>query len=118
MGTIILIYVAFIIFLIAAQWIVYTKAGKPGWAILIPIYNLIVYLEIIGKPWWHLFLLLIPIYGWFILPIIWIHKLSKSFGHGVGFTFGLIFLGFIFLPILAFGSSKYVGPGGVPTQAQ
>jgi hypothetical protein len=102
------------IFAIICQWIVFTKAGKPGWAILIPIYNLIIFLEIIGKPWWYMFMFLIPIYGWFILPIICINKFSKSFGQGVGFTLGLIFLNIVFVAIIAFSKSiQYIGPDGI-----
>jgi len=113
----IVFYLAIIVLLIASIWIVFTKAGKPGWAAIIPIYNIIVLLEIVGKPWWWLLLMLIPIVNIVILVIVY-HKLSLSFGHEVGFTLGLIFLGIIFLPILAFGSSKYVGPGGVQIQPQ
>jgi hypothetical protein len=107
------IVLAIAVFYIICEWKIFTKAGKPGWAIFIPIYNLIVYLEIIGKPWWHMFLLIIPIYGWIILPIMWTHKLSKVFGHDVGFTLGLIFLSFIFIPILALGDSQYTAPAAV-----
>ncbi len=107
-----LFYLAIIILMIASIWTIFSKAGKPGWAAIIPIYNIIVLLEIVGKPWWWLLLLLIPIVNIILLIIVY-HRLSLSFGHEVGFTLGLIFLGIIFFPILAFGSSKYVGPGGV-----
>ncbi|HTA82826.1 MAG TPA: DUF5684 domain-containing protein [Bacteroidia bacterium] len=103
------------VFVVICEWKILTKAGKPGWACLVPIYNLIIFLEIIGKPWWYIFMFLIPIYGWFILPIICINRFSKSYGQGVGFTVGLLFLPIIFIAITAFSSSiKYVGPGGVP----
>ena len=96
---------------IASMWVVFTKADKPGWAAIIPIYNIIVMLEIVGKPWWWLLLFLIP--GVNLVFGIWmINLLSISFGKGVGFTLGLIFLGFIFWPILAFGDAKYNGPAG------
>ncbi|HOP03776.1 MAG TPA: DUF5684 domain-containing protein [Tenuifilaceae bacterium] len=96
---------------IASMWVVFTKADKPGWAAIIPIYNIIVMLEIVGKPWWWILLFLIPVVN--IVFMIWmINLLSISFGKGVGFTIGLIFLGFIFLPILAFGDAKYNGPVG------
>jgi hypothetical protein len=98
--------------MIASLWKIFTKAGKPGWACIIPIYNIIVLLDIVGKPWWWLLLMLIPFVNFVLL--IWVYNLlSKSYGHGVGFTLGLIFLGFIFIPILAFGDSKYVGPAGM-----
>lgn len=97
--------------MIASMWTIFSKAGKPGWAAIVPIYNFIVLLEIVGKPWWWLLLMLIPIVNLVILIIVY-HKLSLSFGKGAGFTVGLILLGIIFLPILAFGDAKYVGPGG------
>lgn len=108
---IIIVLLAIVVFMIACQWKVYSKAGKPGWACIVPIYNLIVLLEICGKPWWWFFLMLIPIVNIVIIIIVYI-ELAKSFGHGAGFALGLMFLGIIFWPILAFGSSKYVGPGG------
>ena len=109
---VIVLYVAIVILMIASIWKVFTKAGKPGWAAIIPIYNIVVLLEIVGKPIWWIILMLIPIVN-IIVQIIVMHQLSKSFGKDVGFTLGLIFLGFIFFPILGFGSAKYVGPGGV-----
>ena len=106
-----LFYAAIIAFAIIVGWKIYDKAGKPGWACLIPIYSTIVYLEIIGKPWWWLLLFLIP--GVNLVFAIWAaNLLSKSFGKDEGFTVGLILLGFIFYPILAFGSAKYQGPAG------
>ena len=111
MGTLFILPLAIMVLMIVAQWIVYTKAGKPGWACIIPIYNVIVLLQIVGKPWWWLLLMLIPVVN-IILAIWMINLLSKSFGHGVGFTLGLLFLSVIFYPILAFGDSKYVGPAG------
>jgi hypothetical protein len=108
------------IFMIICMWMIYSKAGKPGWACIIPIYSFIVLLEIVGKPWWWLFLLIIPIVNIVILIIV-LNQLSKSFGQGAGFTLGLLFVGIVFYPILAFSKSiKYVGPGGVaaaPAQA-
>jgi len=106
-----MIYVAVILLMIVSMWKIFTKAGKPGWACIIPIYNIIVLLEIVGKPWWWLLLMLIPFVN-FVIMIWMLNLLSKSFGHDVGFTLGLIFLGFIFLPVLGLGESKYVGPAG------
>ncbi len=107
----IIIYLLIALFYIIAEWKIFEKAGKPGWAVLIPIYNTIVMLEIVGKPWWWIFLFLIPGIN-FIFAIWMLNLLSKSFGYGVGFTLGLIFLSFIFIPILAFGNAKYIGPAG------
>lgn len=101
------------LFYMICYWRIFVKAGQPGWASLIPIYNIIVWLRIIGKPWWWLFLLLIPFVN--IYYGIWsVNMLSKSFGKDVGFTLGLLFLGFIFLPILAFSGIQYQGPYGDP----
>ena len=105
-----LIYLAVVVLVIASMWKVFTKAGKPGWAAIVPIYNTIVLLEIVGKPTWWIILLLIPFVNIIVLLIV-INELSKSFGRGVGTTLGLIFLGFIFWPILAFGSAQYQGGG-------
>jgi hypothetical protein len=92
-------------------WVIFTKAGQPGWPALIPIYNTYIQLKIVGRPGWWLWLFLIPLVNIVILIII-TNDLSKSFGHGVGFTIGLIFLSLIFVYILAFGSSTYRGPAG------
>ena len=84
----------------------YAKAGKPGWACIVPIYSTLVLLQIVNKPWWFIFLLFVPFVG--IVVSIWLtNLLSKSFGKGVGFTIGLILLPFIFYPILGYGSSTY-----------
>lgn len=100
---------------IAAIWRIFEKAGKPGWASIIPIYNIIILLEIIGKPWWWLLLLLfIPIAN--IIFAIWMtNLLAKSFGKSEGFTVGLLILGFVFYPILGFGNADYKGPAGLQT---
>jgi len=101
----------FTVIYIIGMWKVFTKAGKPGWACIVPVYNLIVMLEIVGKPVWWIFLLLFPCTS-FIFSIWLTNLLSKSFGQGVGFTLGLLFLGFIFYPMLGFGDYAYLGPGG------
>jgi len=100
-----------IIFYIYTYWRIFEKAGKPGWATLIPIYNTLVMLKIIGKPWWWLLLFLIPGVN-FIFAIWMINLLSISFGKGIGFTLGLLFLSPIFYPILAFSNAEYQGPAG------
>jgi hypothetical protein len=105
-----IIVLALAVFYIVAEWRIYTKAGKPGWAVIVPIYSTLVLLRIVGRPWWWILLFLIPLVN-IVLGIIVVNDLSKSFGHGAGFTLGLIFLTLIFIPILAFGSSQYVGPG-------
>jgi hypothetical protein len=101
--------VALIVLSIAGLWGVFTKAGKPGWASLIPIYNAIVLLQVIGKPWWWVLLLLIPCVGLFMWILMSV-ELAKVFGKGIGYTIGLILLGFMFLLLLGFGDAKYQGP--------
>ena len=96
-----------------AQWKVFVKAGQPGWASLIPIYNIYILTKIAGKPGIWVLWMIIPIVN--IVFAIWLtNMLSKSFGHDEGFTVGLLLLGFIFWPILGFGDSKYLGPYGNP----
>ena len=97
--------------LIIANWKIYTKAGRPGWACIVPIYSTIVWLQIIGKPVWWILLLLVPGVN-IVIYIIMTNLLSKSYGKDTGFTVGLILLAPIFYCILGFGSSVYVGPGG------
>jgi len=92
-------------------WAIFVKAGEPGWQALIPIWNTIVLLKIVGKPVWWIVLFLIPIVN-IVFLVLTMHALSLSFGHGAGFTVGLIFLSLIFYYILAFDSSRYQGPGG------
>ncbi len=111
----IILCLAIMVFMIASVWKVFVKAGKPGWAVLIPIYNFIVLIEIVGKPTWWVILLFVTFVNYIIL--IWItNLLSKSFGKDVGFTLGLLFLGFIFYPVLGFGSAEYQGPSAKEAQ--
>ena len=98
--------------MIASQWKVFTKAGQPGWACLIPIYNIYIMTKIANKPgWWVAVILLVPIVN-IVFIIMLIHEISKAFGKETGFTVGLILLGFVFWPILAFGDAKYLGMKG------
>lgn len=106
-----IIILAVVVFMIAALWKVFTKAGEPGWACIVPIYNAIVYLKVSGKPWWWLFLFFIPFVN-FIITLFVSLGLAKNFGKGGGFGVGLWLLGPIFLPILAFGDAKFVGTKG------
>ncbi|MBY0347289.1 MAG: hypothetical protein GTN67_04190 [Hydrotalea flava] len=109
--TIAFAYLAIILLVLIAQWKIFEKAGQPGWACIIPIYNFIVLMRVIGKPWWWLLLMLIPVVN--IVFAIWsVNLLSKSFGKEEGFTIGLLILPFIFYPILAFGDATYKGPAG------
>jgi hypothetical protein len=92
---------------IAGMWKIFEKAGQPGWAAIIPIYNTIILLEIVRKPWWWLILMIIPYIG--IIWGIWaMNLLSKSFGKDEGYTIGILFLPFIFIPMLGFGDAQYI----------
>ncbi len=111
----ILFYLAVVAFYLYCTWRLFEKAGKPGWAALIPIYNVLVELEIIGRPWWWLLLMLVPVVNIVIGVMIYL-DLAKVFGKESGFAIGLIFLPFIFIPILVLGEAKYLGPiAGQPT---
>jgi len=102
------ILVAFNLFLITSAWIVFVKADRPGWACLLPIYNIILLLQIAGKPWWWFFLYMLPVVG-VVISLLHMIALAEAFGKGVGYGIGLVFLGFIFLPLLAFGDAEYSG---------
>lgn len=102
-------YIAFIAFYLYCMWKIFVKAGKPGWAAIIPIYNIVMELEIIGRPWWWVLLMFVPLVN-VVIAIIVLFDLAKVFGKGTGFGFGLLFLSFIFIPILAFGDARYLGP--------
>ena len=95
--------------MLVIQWKIFTKAGKPGWACIIPIYNLWVMYEIVCGRGTAMFRLLIPIYNiyWAIKTQI---KMAHAYGKSTGFGVGLIFLPLIFEAILAFGSAQYQGP--------
>lgn len=104
-----LVYLALIVVVIAGMWKMFAKAGQPGWAAIVPIYNIYILCKIVGRPGWWVLLLLIPIVS-IIFAIILCVDLAKAFGKGVGFAVGIIFLGFIFIPILGFGKAQYQGP--------
>lgn len=100
--------------MLAAMWKIFTKAGQPGWACIIPIYGAIVLLKVAGKPWWWIFLFIIPIVS-FVMLILTYVGLANNFGKGGGFAVGLVLLSPIFIPILGFGSAQY--RGGAPRAA-
>ena len=110
-GVIGIVYLVFIILMVVCLWKIFSKAGEPGWASIVPIYNIVVMLKISGKPWWWLLLLFIPFVN-FIIMILAMLGLAKNFGKGGGFAVGLVFLGFIFFPILAFGDARFQGQKG------
>jgi hypothetical protein len=99
------IWLAVAVVMIAAMWKVFEKAGEPGWAAIVPIYNLYILLKIAGKPAWWIVLMLIP----FVNLIVWVIAMiavAARFGKGTGFGLGLAFLGLIFFPMLAWGDAQ------------
>jgi hypothetical protein len=132
-GTISLIWC---IIMIVANWKIFTKAGQPGWMSIIPFLNSFILFKISWNTmmFWIMvgagvvggvlnaiageeggilsILALICYLAAAVIGIIDVHKLSKSFGHGIGFTLGLLFFSPIFTLILGFGKSEYLGPNG------
>ncbi len=90
-------------------WKMFEKANQPGWAIIIPIYNIYILCKIVGRPWWWVVLMWIPLVN-VVLAIILMVDLAKSFSHGIGFAVGLVLLPSIFMCILGFDHSEYQGP--------
>ena len=105
------IIAVFFVLHIIAKWKIYTKAGEKGWASLIPFYTDYTQYKITWGEGWNF------LYEWVTLPLVPVIiqiitsvKLARSFGKSDGFAVGLIFLPTIFLYILAFGKSEYIGP--------
>lgn len=99
-------------FLLVCMWKLFTKCGEPGWKSLIPFYGTWVQLKLFwGEPLVPFILLFVPIANIVVLIMLYI-KMARSFGKSGGFAVGLILLGIIFIPILAFGSDEYIGPNG------
>jgi hypothetical protein len=101
-----IVFLAVFIAIIAGFWKVFEKAGKPGWAAIIPIYNVIVLLEIAGKPLWWIIMFFIPVVN-LIAAILVGLGVAKNFGKSDLFGIGLGLLGFIFYPVLGFGDAQY-----------
>jgi len=105
-------YVGVIVLTLMGMWRVYQKADQPGWACIVPFYNVYILLKITGKPGWWLLLYLIPLVN-IVIAIIVMISLARSFDKDGGFAVGLIFLPFIFYPILGLGKAEYIGPDGL-----
>ncbi len=104
----IIIWLIVTVFYIYVFWKIFEKAGQPGWASIIPIYNTYIMIKIAKRPGWWLILLFIPLIN-IVIGIIILLDFAKYFGKDTGFAIGLLLLGFIFFPVLAFDSSKYIG---------
>ncbi len=101
-----LLAVALAVLVIVAAWKVYVKAGQPGWAVIVPIYNLYIWLKIASRPGWWVLLFFIPLVN-IVMGIIVSIDVAKRFNKGVGFGLGLALLPFIFIPILGLGDATY-----------
>ena len=101
-----LFFFAFLIFFLISCWKLYEKANQPGWGCLIPIYGQVLYARIAGRSGWWVLLLFIP-YINLVPAILFSIGVAKNFGRGIGTILGLIFLPYIFVPILAFGKAEY-----------
>jgi len=108
-GTMLIFWLVIAVVFIAGLWKVFTKAGQPGWAVLVPFYNLYILMKIAGKPGWWLVLYLIPFVN-FVIAVLVAISLAKAFGRTTAFGVVMLFLlsGIGYL-ILGFGSDKYVG---------
>lgn len=96
---------------------IFKKAGQPGWAAFVPVYNYIVLLKIVGRPvWWIVLVLFVPIVNVVVLIVV-MNDLAKSFGKTTGFTVGLVLLQVVFTWILWLGSATYRGPAAAPSTA-
>jgi membrane-associated HD superfamily phosphohydrolase len=117
-GAALLVWLAIFIVVVAAGWKVFEKAGQPGWAIIVPIFNIYIMLKIVGRPAWWLVLYFIPVVN-VVIAVIISMDMAKSFGQSAAFGIVLLFLlcGVGYL-ILAFGSARYVGPAAAVPQAR
>lgn len=102
---IVILFIISYVLIIVSLWKIFKKAGKPGWASIIPIYNIYVICQIAEKKWWNILLLLIPIANIYAMIVLY-NGLAKKFGKSEGFVVGMILLPIIFFPILAFSGSE------------
>lgn len=106
LGTYAILVLVIAVIMIVANWKIYTKAGKPGWASIVPFYNMYVMYEIAGMNGWMFLLTFIPIVN-IVIQIMLYLNLAKKFGKSTGFAIGLILLNPIFILLLAFGNAEY-----------
>jgi hypothetical protein len=100
---------AFFGLMLASFWQIFIKAGREGWEGLVPIYNIYLFIQLVGKPGWWIFLLLIPVVNLVIIVLISL-EVAKCFGKPAPFAIGLLLLPFVFYPILAFTDAEYSRP--------
>jgi uncharacterized membrane protein YhaH (DUF805 family) len=102
------VYVGIIVLTLAGYWRMLSKAGRPGWAVIVPIYGAVQLLQLSGRSGWWVLAMMVPFLNLFT-AIRLAFELARVFGRGIGFGFGLLFLPFIFAPVLGFGDAEYVG---------
>ncbi len=112
-----IVYLAILVLTLVGLWKTFTKAGLPGWGVIVPFYNLYLFVKLAGRPGWWLILLFIPLLN-VVIDIVLSIDIARKFGRGAGFGIGLFFLPFIFFPVLAFGDAQYeqAGPPVLPTR--
>lgn len=93
---------------IAGMWKIFDKAGQPGWAAIVPFYNLYILVMVAEKQWWWFILFFIPVVN--IVPLFVINfTVAERFGKGIWYGLLLVFLPFIGYPLLGFGDATYQG---------
>ena len=95
------------ILMIVSLWKIFKKAGKPGWASIIPIYNIYIMCEIAEKEWWYVLLSCVPFANIYAMIVLY-NGMAKRFGKSGGFVAGMILLPVIFFPMLAFGKDAAI----------
>jgi hypothetical protein len=111
-AALLVVYLAVVFFYVTAGWKVFVKAGEPGWGIFVPIYNLYLICKIAGRPEWWLILFFIPLIN-IVFGLIIAMDIAKAFSKSSGFGIGLWLFGFIFVPILGYGSAQYTKPSAL-----
>jgi hypothetical protein len=104
-----LVVLVVILFYVVASWKLFSKAGVPGWGAIVPIYNIYLWCKIAGRPGWWVLLFIVPLVN-VIVHLIVSLDVAKSFAKSGAFGVGLWLLAAIFVPILGYGPSTYVGP--------
>ncbi len=96
---------------IIGLWKLFPLAGQEGWKAFIPVYNFIVWLKIIQKPWWWIFLIITPGINFLMVAIMYLLT-AKAFNKRTNQDKAVAFLfGYVYLPYLAFQKDTvYVGP--------
>jgi len=102
------VYAAVIVLIIAGMWKMFVKAGQQGWLSIIPILNTYVIIKLAGREGWWILLFLIPCVN-IVVAIIVYMDLAQKFGKSAAYGLGLIFLPFIFIPVLGFGDAEFIG---------